>query len=205
MYRRIALVFAVAALVTLGASQAQARTIQATETVKGTLAIIPGAGPGGSCTSEGYASQCPNPFSEAASCTCANDDLGTITGGIGKGDVAIDITVDEPDDVEDNLGHGCQPIFGELDVTIKDPKKRAGTAEVDVNGTVCRRLTESGPDIIEGGFAISNCFFGTGENLGNTASGYGEVDGTFDRTTGKVVLKLHGPITSPGDMCVPLI
>jgi hypothetical protein len=200
MYRRIALVFAVAGLFALGASQAQARTIQATETIKGTLTVSAKGGPGGACT-EGYSDQCPTFGIEAASCTCANDEFGTITGGIGKGDVILDITVDESDDIEDNLGHGCQPIFGSLDVSIKDPKKRAGTAEVSLNGTVCRHFTETGPDIIEGGFAIVDCFFPTGEGT-TTASGYGEVDGTFDRMTGKVVLKLHGPITSPGDGCI---
>ncbi len=113
MYRRFAVVFAVAALVALGASQAQAKTIQATETIKGTLAVISPGGPGGGCT-ESYSAQCPTIFGEPATCTCLNDELGTITGGIGKGDVHIDITVDASDEVEDTVEHGCKPIFGEL-------------------------------------------------------------------------------------------
>ena len=195
MYRRIALVFAVAALVALGASQAQAKTIQATETVKGTVTIFDGQ------CEEGYSDQCPNFDLGSPLCSCVNDEAGTITGGIGKGTVLIDVTVDESDDIEDNLGHGCLPIFGSLDVTIKDPKKRAGFAEVNINGTACRHLTEHGLDIIEGGFAINGCFFPTGEKA-TTASGYGEVDGTLDRSTGKLVLKLHGPITAPGESCI---
>ncbi len=178
MYRRFALVFAVAALVAFGASQAQAKTIQATESIKGTLAVISPGGPGGGCT-ESYSAQCPTIFGEPATCTCLNDELGTITGGIGKGDVHIDITVDASDEVEDTVEHGCKPIFGELDVDITDPKTRAGTADVFLNGTACRHLTEHGLDIIEGGFAINGCFFPTGEKA-TTASGYGEVDGTFD-------------------------
>ena len=198
MSRRIALVLAVAALFALGASQAQAKTIQATETIKGTVTIGAGFGPSGAC-SEGYSDQCPA-FDEAASCTCANDEAGTITGGIGKGDAKIDITIDASEEVEDTVEHGCKPIFGEVDVAITDPKKRAGTAEVNINGTACRHLTEHGLDIIEGGFAINGCFFPTGEKA-TTASGYGEVDGTFDPATGKLVLKLHGPITAPGENC----
>ena len=200
MSRRIALVLAVAALFALGASQAQAKTIQATETVTGTVTVSAGLGPFGACN-EFYSDQCPA-FDEPASCTCANTEEGTITGGLGKGTVQIDVTVDDSgEEVEDNNGHGCQPIFGELDVSIASPKKRAGNAEVDINGTVCRHLTQSGPDIIEGGFAIRGCFTPTGEGT-TTASGYGEVDGTFDRATGKVVLKLHGPITFPGENCL---
>jgi len=200
MSRRIGLVFAVAALVALGASQAQAKTIQATETVKGTVTIGAGGGVGGACgVDEGYSDQCPA-FDEAASCTCANDEAGTITGGIGKGTAKIDLTIDASEEVEDTVEHGCKPIFGELDVAITDPKTRAGTAEVNINGTACRHLTEHGLDIIEGGFAINGCFFPTGEKA-TTASGYGEVDGTFDPATGKLVLKLHGPITAPGESC----
>ena len=103
----------------------------------------------------------------------------------------------------DNAGHGCEPIFGELDVTITD-KKKAGNAEVDINGTVCHHLTKDGPDIIEGGFAINDCFEGSGENAGTSAGGYGEVDGTIDRATGKLMLKLHGPITTSStlDQCL---
>ena len=199
MSRRIGLVFVVAALVALGASQAQAKTIQATETVKGTLTVIsPFGGVSGSCN-EGYSDQCPA-FDEAASCTCANDEAGTITGGIGKGTAKIDLTIDASEEVEDTVEHGCKPIFGEVDVEIKDPKTRAGSAEVNINGTACRHLTEHGLDIIEGGFAINGCFFPTGEKA-TTASGYGEVDGTFDPSSGKLVLKLHGPITAPGESC----
>ncbi len=201
MYRRIALVFAVAALFTLGASQAQAKTIQATETVTGTLAVIFPGGPGGGCD-ESYSAQCPTIFGEGASCTCFNTEAGKITGGLGKGDVHIDITVDASDEVEDNAEHGCKPIFGELDVQITSPKTRTTDfTDVYLNGTACRHLTEKGLDIIEGGFAIHNCAFPTGENK-TTASGYGEVDGTFDPGTGKVVLKLHGPITFPGEGCL---
>jgi hypothetical protein len=199
MYRRIALVFVVVALVALGASQAQAKTIQANVTVTGTVTIGTGGGVSGACTSGLYDDQCPAFDGEAASCTCANDETGKVTGTFGKGDVMIDVTVDDSDIVEDNADHGCEPIFGELDVKITD-KKKAGSAEVDINGTVCHHLTKDGPDIIEGGFAIVDCFFPSGEGT-TTASGYGEVDGTFDRSSGKIVLKLHGPITFPGEGC----
>jgi hypothetical protein len=71
--RRSALVFGVAALVALGASGAQAKTIHASATIKG-KATIGAFGPAGEC-SEGYADQCPN-FG-AASCACANFENGT--------------------------------------------------------------------------------------------------------------------------------
>jgi hypothetical protein len=119
---------------------------------------------------------------------------------LGKGTVALDVTVDESDAVEDNLDHGCQTIFGEADVTITSPKKGAGFADVNINGTICHHLTKNGPDIIEGGFAIDNCFFPTGGGT-TTASGYGEVDGTLD-SSGNLVIKIKGPITGPGDSCL---
>jgi hypothetical protein len=197
--RRTVFVFAVATIVALGASQAQAKTIQASETIKGKAIIGAGGGVGGAC-SEGYSNQCPKfPNNVVASCTCAKFTVGTITGGLGKGTVALDVTIDESDDIEDNLEHGCQPIFGELDVGITDPKKSAGAAELAVNGTLCHHLTKDGPDVIKGGFALLGCFSPSGENH-TTASGYGAVDGTVD-SSGNVVLKLKGPITAPGDKC----
>jgi hypothetical protein len=114
--------------------------------------------------------------------------------------VQLDVTIDESEAVEDNLDHGCQLIFGSADITINSPKRGAGVAEVSVNGTLCHHLTKNGPDTIEGGFAIDNCFFPTGEGT-TTASGYGEVDGTVD-SSGKLVLKIKGPITAPGDSCL---
>ncbi len=195
--RRTVFVFAVATIVALGASQAQAKTIQASETIKGKVTISAGGGPGGACT-DGYSNQCPHPFS-AASCTCAHFADGTITGGLGKGTVVLDVTIDESDDIENNLEHGCRPIFGEADVTIMDPKTRTGSVGVNVNGTVCDSLTKDGPQLIEGGFALINCFSPTGEKA-TTASGYGVVAGTVD-SSGNVVLKLKGPITAPGESC----
>lgn len=198
MYGRIVVVFTVATFVALGASQAQAKTIQASETIKGKATIGAGGGVGGAC-SEGYSNQCPKfPNNVVASCTCAKFTVGTITGGLGKGTVALDVTIDESDDIEDNLEHGCQPIFGELDVAITDPKK-AGTVELAVNGTLCHHLTKDGPNVIEGGFALLGCFKPSLANH-TTASGYGEVDGTVE-SSGNVVLKLHGPVTAPGDNC----
>lgn len=196
MYRRSALVFAVAALVALGASGAQAKTIHASATIKG-KATIGAFSSAGEC-SEGYADQCPN-FG-AASCACANFENGTITGGLGKGTVSLDVTIDESDEVTNNLDQGCQPIFGELDVAITDPKRSTGTVELEVNGTLCHHLTKDAPDVIEGGFALVDCFSPSGDNH-TTASGYGEIDGTVD-SSGNVVLKLKGPITSPGDSCI---
>jgi hypothetical protein len=190
MYRRIALAFAVVALFALGASQAQAKTIHASATVKGTVTIDAGA-----CT-DGYSDQCPAFDGEGGSCTCAHTADGTITGGLGKGTVALDVTLDEQDDVDDNVGHRCRPIFGEVDVTITDPKKRAGSARVDVNGTLCDPITNDGPSIIEGGFAIHGCFIPSEE--ATTASGYGEVDGTLD-SSDKLVLKLKSVITAPAE------
>jgi hypothetical protein len=205
MYRRSALVLAVAALFTLGASQVQAKTktINGSATITGTVTIGAGGGDDGACHSGVYDDQCFAAFGGPDVCTCANDETGHITGSFGKGDVQIDVTVDTSEEVADNAGHGCEPIFGELDVTITD-KKKAGNAEVDINGTVCHHLTKDGPDIIEGGFAINDCFEGSGENAGTSAGGYGEVDGTVDRATGKLVLKLHGPITisSTLDQCL---
>jgi len=196
MYKTSALVFAVAALVALGASGAQAKTINAGATIKG-KATISAFGPSNECP-EGYADQCPN-FG-AASCACANFEDGTITGSLGKGTVSLDVTIDESEEVTNNIDQGCQPIFGELDVAITDPKKATGTVELDLNGTLCRHLTKNAPDVIEGGFALVGCFSPSGDNH-TSASGYGEVDGTVD-SSGNVVLKLKGPITSPGDSCI---
>jgi hypothetical protein len=87
-----------------------------------------------------------------------------------------------------------------LDVAITDPKRSTGTVELEVNGTLCHHLTKDALDVIEGGFALVNCFSPSGDNH-TTASGYGEIDGTVD-SSGNVVLELKGPSTSPGDSCI---
>jgi len=184
MYRRVVLVFAVAALVALGALQARAVTFHTTSrsfTIKGTATIVTGAGIGGACSDLPYADQCAS-----LDCQCASFTDGTISGALGSGSAAVDASVDIDNGTISGSTDGCNPIFGEVDVTITKPAKSVGTGEILINGTVCHHIINSGPDIIQGGFSTTTCFDGNGAG-----------SGTVNRSTGAFALKFKGPFTTP--------
>ncbi|HXW83686.1 MAG TPA: hypothetical protein VEJ86_04730 [Candidatus Binataceae bacterium] len=88
----------------------------------------------------------------------------------------------------DGGASSCTPFFANanLDTSLA---KTAITAKIDIQGTFCEPLTSKGSATILGGFAIE-----TGASNGET--GFGEAFGTFNQTTGEIIVKLTGKIAN---------
>ncbi|HZP44487.1 MAG TPA: hypothetical protein VFB15_02450 [Candidatus Binataceae bacterium] len=163
----------------VSADAATAKVLSAT--ISGT-ALAPTSG---ACTSpaNGYQDQC-----ESGSCICVTVNSATMTGKMaGKGTADLSVTVDTGDAVTDVVStNGCSPFFG-VGTTNTTLKKVAVVQTFDFVGTDCAASKVTKPDVLSGGFAVEP---------GGTppASGYGSLNGTYDKTTGVVKFTLKGPI-----------
>ena len=118
----------------------------------------------------GYSAYCPS-----GSCLCYVF-AGTISGSpIGNGQAQVQATIDYGAAL--SSGRTCFPVFAELDL---DTKRDVET--VNAVGSACNT---SGPvDKLAGGFGIADSERG--------AQGSGSVSGTFNLSTGKLVVDYSG-------------
>jgi len=156
-----------------------------TETIRG---VLP-ASTADECSATGatYSDQCPG--SGSGGCSCFDVTSATASGTIfGNGTVTLFITEDTILAFLNGGASSCTPFFANanLDTSLK---KTSVTAKVDIQGTFCEPLTSTANATILGGFAIE-----TGASNGET--GFGDVVGSVNKSTGEIIVKLTGQITS---------
>lgn len=173
-------------LFALGAAQVQAATTKVRYT---TIVGTASAPSNGECTEPGYANQCPS-----GSCTCVLVPSATI-GKVplqpiiaGPGTANLFLTFDNGAATVSANGE-CTPFFGVAELSTTRAGK-ASSETLNLNGVDCSPLTGTDNPVL-GGFGISSSPAPI-----NGGKGFGKIGGVLDTAgTGKVSLKLHGPIT----------
>lgn len=172
-------------LFALGTAQVQAATTKVRYT---TIVGTASAPTPGQCT-EGYANQCPS-----GSCSCVQIPSATIgkvplqpiIAGLGTADLFV--TLDNGAATVSASGR-CTPFFGVAELSTTRGGK-ASSETLNLNGVDCSPLTGTDSPVL-GGFGIS-----ASPAPINGGKGFGKIGGVLDTAgTGKVSLKLHGPIT----------
>jgi hypothetical protein len=161
----------------LAAAQAFAASKTRIETA--TIVATASGSTNAQCT-EGYANQCTN----LGGCSCIAITNATAKGSlIGKGTGTANFEITSDDGAKTSATDGCNPLF--VDGTLTNGIFRIDLAMLLV---ACPSKT-SGIKSLNGGYSV--------DTASNGETGNGSVNGTFDKNTGAVSLKLAGPITTP--------
>lgn len=147
----------------------------------------------GACELSGYAGECPS-GGVPTKCLCFKATGAKLSGSMaGSGTADVEVTVDDSNSTAPSPGPGCSPMYGvaTLNGTTgvgKNKKAKVITENLALVG--CHHISGSSPDTVSGGFGINGPASPT-----PTPSGWGTVNGSFERSTGAAKLVLKGSVT----------